>query len=60
LILPIPVIALIILTSRRNIMGAFVNSRITNVAAVVGGCTILVLNVILLLQIAGIPVPYLG
>ena len=34
--LPAPVIALLIFTRRKDIMGAFANSRLTNVAAVVG------------------------
>ena len=34
--LPAPVIALIMFTRRKDIMGAFVNSRLTNVAAVIG------------------------
>ena len=35
--LPAPVIALLIFTSRKDIMGAFANSRLTNVAASLGG-----------------------
>ena len=35
--LPAPVIALILFTSRKDIMGAFANSRLTNVAAIFGG-----------------------
>ena len=34
--LPAPVIALLMFTRRKDIMGAFANSRLTNVAAVVG------------------------
>ena len=34
--LPAPVIALLIFTRRKDIMGAFANSRLTNVAAIVG------------------------
>jgi manganese transport protein len=55
--LPAPVIALLIFTRRKDIMGAFVNSRLTNVAAVVGTIVILALNVILLLQTFGVDIP---
>ena len=48
--LPAPVIALLMFTRRKDIMGAFVNSRLTNIAAVVGAVLILTLNVVLLLQ----------
>ena len=40
--LPAPVIALLIFTRRKDIMGAFVNSRLTNIAAIVG--TLLILD----------------
>jgi manganese transport protein len=55
--LPAPVIALLIFTRRADIMGAFVNSRLTNAAAAVGTLLILALNAILLLQAFGLDVP---
>src|SRR5271163_461264 len=55
--LPAPVIALLIFTRRRDIMGAFVNSSLTNVAAIVGAFLILTLNLILLLQTFGVDIP---
>jgi manganese transport protein len=55
--LPAPVIALLIFTRRKDIMGAFANSRLTNVAAVVGAFLILALNAILLLQTFGVDIP---
>src|ERR1700734_3341514 len=55
--LPAPVIALLIFTSRKDIMGAFANSRLTNAAAVVGAFLILTLNLILLLQTFGVDIP---
>ena len=58
--LPAPVIALLIFTRRRDLMGAFANSRLTNVAAVVGTLLILVLNAILLLQAFGVEIPGLA
>jgi manganese transport protein len=57
LALPAPVIALIVFTGRRDIMGAFVNSRLTQTAAVVGAAVILALNVVLVLQTFGVPIP---
>ncbi|MGA2494590.1 MAG: Nramp family divalent metal transporter [Roseiarcus sp.] len=55
--LPAPVIALLMFTRRKDIMGAFVNSRLTNIAAVVGTIAILALNAILLLQTLGVDIP---
>jgi len=55
--LPAPVIALLIFTRRKDIMGAFANSRLTNVAAIVGAFLILTLNSILLLQTFGVDIP---
>ena len=55
--LPIPMIALVLFTRRRDIMGEFANSRLTDLAAVAGTIIVLVLNVVLLLQTFGISVP---
>jgi manganese transport protein len=55
--LPAPVIALLILTRRADIMGAFVNGRLTNLAAVVGTLLILTLNAVLLAQVFGVNIP---
>jgi manganese transport protein len=55
--LPAPVIALVLFTSRKDIMGAFVNSRLTNVAASLGALVILALNAVLLLQTFGVAIP---
>jgi manganese transport protein len=55
--LPAPVIALVIFTSRRDIMGAFANSRLTNVAASFAALVILILNAFLLLQAFGVAIP---
>jgi manganese transport protein len=57
LALPAPVIALLMFTRRKDIMGAFVNRRLTNIAAVVGTVAILTLNVILLMQTFGLNIP---
>jgi manganese transport protein len=55
--LPAPVIALVLFTSRKDIMGAFANSRLTNVAAVFAALVILTLNAVLLLQAFGVEIP---
>ena len=60
LILPVPMIALLVLSGRRDVMGDFANHRLTQVGAVAAATVVLMLNLILLLQTAGIPVPYLG
>ena len=57
LALPAPMIPLILFTGRRDIMGAFANSRLTQTAAIAGAAVILVLNVILVLQTFGVPIP---
>ena len=55
--LPAPVIALLMFTRPPDIMGAFVNSRLTKVAAIVGTVLILALNAVLLLQAFGVDIP---
>jgi manganese transport protein len=55
--LPVPMIALVIFTCRRDIMGPFVNSRLMCVAAILGTATILFLNTILLLETFGVAIP---
>jgi manganese transport protein len=57
---PLPMISLLIFTSRRDIMGQFVNSRVTSVVAVVGTIIVLLLNIFLILQIFGVPIPGLS
>jgi len=60
LVLPVPMIALLILTARRDVMGEFANSRLTNVAAITAATVVLFLNAILLLQATGVPLPFVG
>ena len=54
LVLPVPVVALIFLTGRREVMGDFVNSRGTQALAIAAAVVVVVLNAILL---AGIIYP---
>jgi manganese transport protein len=51
-------ISLLIFTRRTDIMGEFVNSRIVQIAALLGTALVLVLNIFLILQTLG--VPFLG
>ena len=55
--LPIPMIALVLFTRRRDIMGVFANSRLVDAAAILGTVIILALNVVLLAQTFGVPIP---
>jgi manganese transport protein len=57
LILPVPMIALLILTRRRDVMGAYVTGSRTMAAATAAAAVVLLLNLLLVLQIAGIPLP---
>lgn len=51
--LPVPMIALVMVTSRRDIMGQFVNSRATTAAAIAATVVILALNAVLVLHTFG-------
>jgi manganese transport protein len=55
--LPVPMIVLVVLTSRREVMGQFVNSRKLTTIAVGATVVILALNVGLVLQTLGVAVP---
>ena len=50
LALPLPMIALLIFTGRRDIMGAFTNSRLTAMLAIAGTAIVLALNVVLIVE----------
>jgi manganese transport protein len=52
--IPFALIPLVVFTARRDVMGPLVNRRITTVAAVAIATVIVVLNVFLLLQTAGL------
>jgi manganese transport protein len=53
IVLPLPMITLIIFTSRADIMGTFANSKLTRVAAVIATAVVLGLNVVLIAQTLG-------
>ena len=57
LILPVPMIALLILTRRREVMGSFASGFLTMAAATAAAAIVLGLNLLLVLQIAGVPLP---
>jgi manganese transport protein len=56
-VLPLPMVALVLFTRRRDIMGAFANAPLVDAAAVVGTVAILALNLVLILQVFGVPIP---
>jgi manganese transport protein len=55
--LPLPMIALIMFTRRKDIMGEFVNGRVTTLTAIASATLILLLNLVLILQTFGVPIP---
>jgi manganese transport protein len=57
LALPAPVIALLIFTRRRDIMGVFANSALTNGVAIGATALILALNAVLLMLSCGVKIP---
>jgi manganese transport protein len=60
LVLPIPMVALVRFTARRDVMGEFANTRLTNALAVTATGFVCLLNGILLLAIAGLGIPFGG
>ena len=54
LVLPVPMIALLVLSGRRDVMGEFAAGRVTRLAAVAATAVVLGLNVVLLVQAAGV------
>ena len=60
LVLPVPMIALLILSRRRDIMGAYANGRMVSLLAVGATLAILGLNGLLVLDAFGAPIPFLS
>jgi manganese transport protein len=50
-------IALLMFTRRSDIMGRFVNGRLTHLAGLVGTAVVLLLNTFLVLQTLGVDIP---
>jgi manganese transport protein len=59
LVLPVPVTALVLLTASRDVMGPFVSKRPVTICAALAAAAIILLNLVLLMQTAGIVVPFL-
>jgi len=57
LILPVPMIALLVLMRSADVMGSYANGRLTMAAATAAAAIVLGLNLLLVLQIAGVPLP---
>ncbi|MBV8738960.1 MAG: Nramp family divalent metal transporter [Alphaproteobacteria bacterium] len=55
--LPLPMVALVMFTRRRDIMGPFANDRLTHVTAAIGTAVVLALYVFLIIQTLGIAIP---
>ena len=55
--LPLPMIALLIFTGRRDIMGAFVNGAVTRIGAWAATVAVLTLNFFLIVQTLGVAIP---
>jgi manganese transport protein len=55
--LPLPMVALLIFTRRADIMGQFANGGLTHAAAIIGTVAVVFLNVFLILQTVGVPIP---
>jgi manganese transport protein len=60
LVLPVPMIALLILTRRRDIMGSCASGSLTMAAAMAAAAIVLALNLLLVLQTVGVPPPALA
>jgi manganese transport protein len=59
LVLPIPMLALLWLTSRPDVMGEFVSKPLVRYTAGAAAMLVLALNVVLVLQTAGVPLEWL-
>jgi manganese transport protein len=60
LTLPVPMLALLRLTADPAVMGGLVNARTLSLAATAAAAVVLGLNLVLLLETAGVGVPYLS
>ncbi len=58
--LPVPMIALVVFTRRADVMGPFANGSLVHAAALLGAAIVLSLNVVLLLETFGVPIPGLA
>ena len=56
-VLPLPMVTLVLLSRRADVMGRFASSRLVDTAAIVGAGAVLMLNIILILQALDVPLP---
>ena len=59
-VLPLPMVALVLLSRRSDVMGRFASGRLVDTAAIIGACVVLALNAILILQSFGVVIPGLS
>ncbi len=57
LALPVPMLALVLLTGDRRVMGGFANGRLTQLAATLAALVVLALNALLVVQALGVAIP---
>ena len=57
--LPVPMIALVLFTSNSRVMGPYVNTPVVRWLAILGAVIVLSLNIVLLAQTFGMPLPFL-
>ena len=57
--LPVPMIALIIFSSRKDIMGVFIVGPVLRILSGLGALAVLGLNFVLLADFFGLPIPFL-
>lgn len=57
LVLPVPIIAMLVLSRRRDVMGNFATKPLTEVAALIATVIVILLNALLLAQLAGLSLP---
>ncbi|MGR3651572.1 MAG: Nramp family divalent metal transporter [Roseovarius sp.] len=58
--LPVPMIALLVFSGRRDIMGGFAIGPVLRCLAALGASTVLLLNFVLLADVFGVPIPFLA
>ncbi len=58
LALPVPMIALVILLRRPDVMGAFASGRAASALAIAATAVVMLLNGVLLMQVAGLGLPF--
>jgi manganese transport protein len=60
LALPVPMIALLVLSGRRDIMGDFATTPRMRAVMIAAATVVLALNLLLVAQIVGLPIPFIA